>query len=44
VTIELFRPRVPARDRDALEAEAARVLAVTAPAATPDIRLVTPGR
>jgi hypothetical protein len=44
MTIELFRPRVPARDRDALEAEAARVLAVTAPAATPDIRLVTTGR
>jgi winged helix DNA-binding protein len=45
VTIELFRARarVPARDRDALEAEAARVLAVTAPAATPDIRFVTAG-
>ncbi|HEX4258529.1 MAG TPA: winged helix DNA-binding domain-containing protein [Streptosporangiaceae bacterium] len=42
VTIELFRARVPARDRDALEAEAARVLAVTAPAATPDVRFVTP--
>jgi hypothetical protein len=44
VTIELFRDRLPAGDRDALEAEAARVLAVTAPAATPDIRLVTTGR
>ncbi|HEY2521686.1 MAG TPA: winged helix DNA-binding domain-containing protein [Streptosporangiaceae bacterium] len=44
VTIELFRSRVPARDRDALEAEARRVLAVTAPTATPDIRLVTTGR
>jgi hypothetical protein len=43
VTIELFRARVPARDRDALEAEAARVLAVTAPAATPGIRFVTAG-
>jgi hypothetical protein len=43
VTIELFRDRVPARDRDALEAEARRVLAVTAPAATPDVRLVTAG-
>src|ERR1700759_1282920 len=43
VTIELFRPRVAARDRDALEAEAARMLAVTAPAATPEIRFVTAG-
>ena len=43
LTIELFRSRVPARDRDALEAEAARMLAVTAPAATPDIRFVTAG-
>ena len=43
VTIELFRTRVPARDRDALEAEAVRVLAVTAPAVTPDIRFVTAG-
>jgi len=43
VTIELFRPRVPARDRDALEAEAARVLAVTAPTATPDVRFVSAG-
>jgi hypothetical protein len=43
VTIELFRARVPARDRDALEAEAARVLAVTAPAATPGIRFVMAG-
>ncbi len=41
VTIELFRARIPARDRDALEAEAARVLAVTAPKATPDVRFVT---
>jgi Winged helix DNA-binding domain len=41
VTVELFRDRVPARDRDAVTAEAARVLAVTAPAATPDIRVVT---
>jgi hypothetical protein len=41
VTAELFRARVPARDRDAITAEAARVLAVTAPAATPDIRVVT---
>jgi hypothetical protein len=44
VTIELFRDRLPAGDRDALEAEAARVLAVTAPAATPDTRFVTTGR
>jgi hypothetical protein len=43
VTIELFRARIPARDRDALEAEAARVLAVTAPKATPDIRFVSAG-
>ena len=41
VTAELFRDRVPAPDRDAITAEAARVLAVTAPAATPDIRVVT---
>ena len=41
VTVELFRDRVAARDRDALAAEAARVLAVTAPAATPDVRFVT---
>ncbi|HEY4702810.1 MAG TPA: hypothetical protein VIH64_13020, partial [Streptosporangiaceae bacterium] len=32
---------VPAPDRDAITAEAARVLAVTAPAATHDIRVVT---
>jgi hypothetical protein len=43
VTIELFRARIPARDRDALEAEAARVLAVTAPKATPDVRFVSAG-
>ncbi|HEY6498871.1 MAG TPA: winged helix DNA-binding domain-containing protein [Streptosporangiaceae bacterium] len=43
MTIELFRDRVPARDRDALEAEAARVLAVTAPKATPDVRFVSAG-
>ena len=41
VTVELFRDRVPASDRDAITAEAARLLAVTAPAATPDIRVVT---
>ncbi len=41
VTVELFRSRIPARDRDALAAEAARVLEVTAPAATPDVRFVT---
>jgi hypothetical protein len=41
VTIELFRHRVPARDRDEITAEAARVLEVTAPAATPDVRFVT---
>jgi hypothetical protein len=40
LTIELFRDRVSARDREALTQEAARVLAVTAPAATPDIRFV----
>jgi hypothetical protein len=43
VTIELFRDRVPAADRDALTAEAARVLAVTAPQATPEVRVVTAG-
>ncbi|HWG12831.1 MAG TPA: crosslink repair DNA glycosylase YcaQ family protein [Streptosporangiaceae bacterium] len=43
VTAELFRDRVPARDRDSVTAEAARVLAVAAPAATPGIRLVTAG-
>jgi winged helix DNA-binding protein len=43
VTIELFRARVPARDRDELAAEAARVLAVTAPTASPDVRFVTAG-
>src|ERR1700759_456954 len=43
LTIELFRARVPARDRAALEAEAARVLAVTAPEATPDVRFVSAG-
>jgi hypothetical protein len=42
MTVELFRPRVPARDGDAIVAEAERVLGVTAPAATPDVRLVTP--
>jgi hypothetical protein len=42
MTVELFRPPVPARDRDAIVAEAGRVLGVTAPAATPDVRLVTP--
>ena len=41
MTVELFRSRLAARDRDEITAEAARVLAVTAPAATPDIRLVT---
>jgi hypothetical protein len=41
LTVELFRDRVPARDREEITAEAARVLAVTAPAASPEIRLVT---
>jgi hypothetical protein len=41
VTAELFRSRVSARDRDQVAAEAARILAVTAPADTPDVRVVT---
>ncbi|HEY0718415.1 MAG TPA: winged helix DNA-binding domain-containing protein, partial [Streptosporangiaceae bacterium] len=43
ITVELFRDRVPARDRDAVTAEAARVLAMAAPAAAPEVQLVTAG-
>jgi hypothetical protein len=41
VTIELFRPQVSARDRDEIAAEADRLLAVTAPAAAHEVRILT---
>jgi len=41
VTVELFRSRVPARDKNEIAAEADRLLAVTAPAATHEVRITT---
>jgi hypothetical protein len=41
VTAELFRPRVSARDKNEIAAEAGRLLAVTAPAAAHEVRVIT---
>jgi phenylpyruvate tautomerase PptA (4-oxalocrotonate tautomerase family) len=43
VTIELFRSRLPARDENEIAAEATRLLAVTAPAAAHEVRVITAG-
>jgi hypothetical protein len=44
LTVELFGDRVPARDRDEIATEAARVLAFAAPqAASRDVRFVPVG-